>query len=62
MSQKLGAATFQWERDSEVQQDATNIMEEKDIFCGSQLPQGPTGWWTATSGLPLPFPIPVLIS
>ena len=62
MSQKLGAATFQRERDSEVQQDATNIKEEKDISRVGQLPQGPTGWWTATSGLPPPFPIPVLIS
>ena len=62
MSQELGAATFQLERDSEVSQDATNIREEKDVSHGGQLPQGPTGWWMATLGLPLPFPIPVLIS
>ena len=26
-----------------------NLMEEKDVCHGSQLPQGPTCWWTATS-------------
>ena len=39
MSQKLGAATSQQERDSEVQQDATNIKEEKGISCVGQLPR-----------------------
>ena len=48
MSQDTGAATLKLERDSEVSQDATNIMEEKDVSRGGQLPQGPTGRRTAT--------------